>query len=323
MGIPRARAAVAVLAGCLLASACGGGKVIAGAGTPAASPSTDVTQTAAPGQTPTSTASPAAADLLSCSGSQGGLAPGVPGSTSAAAGTFTVTVGAASETSIGYLLGATIRITQEGTTVLAEPVTNPAVNQSTFPGRQGWESLAPLCIAVPPSGLPTVYITGYAGAMTCCGVERAYYPTASETYASTDWDLGRGGATVESVSGTVVSVATNVDFDGKFSGGALTTAPVQILELRGGTFADVTRSYPDRIAADAQALQARYQGSPAYGFEILPAWAADECELGLQSSAFATLETYAIGTPQPSPYTSGGDYASQVEAFLRKEGYCS
>jgi hypothetical protein len=231
--------------------------------------------------------------------------------------------------------GARVELTFQGRILLDEllspvvPVNDPST------GQQRWESLLPVCVELSAGGQPMVYLSGYSFAMTCCGVVRTYYPLSDGSYVTVDWDAGRSYPMVEDLDGKVVVVDTNRDFNVRFGCGACAAAPIQILRVEGGHYVDVTRDFPVQIANDAQQHWSQYQARPdaADAMPVLPAWAADECELGRQSETFATLDSLAasgqLNPPPGSPPTTypfgptGAAYVSAVHTFLKQAGYCN
>ncbi len=259
------------------------------------------------------------------------------GSESATDATATVTV---SWTSRGpapgnsYVRGATIDLKDGGRTLLDDTLSAPSpVNdsqQSEF--SDGWEAVVPVCVEIPSSGLPIVYVTGYAGAMTCCTVERVYYSLENGSYAAAvDRDMG-GTATVEKVGDDVVIEGANRDFSGRFDCVACSGEPIQILEFESDQYVDVTKQFPAQISSDAQKWWNLYESHPDDPLGVLSAWAADECEVGQQSEAFSTLDQMAaagtLSPPPGSPPTTysfgltGSSYVQALQGFLRQEAYC-
>lgn len=100
----------------------------------------------------------------------------------------------------GFMLGDSVEVVRAGTTLLEAPVTAPAPEgEPSDWWAKGWETLESVCLELPASGLPVVHVEGYAGAMTCCGMVRTYYPRPDDTYATLDHSLGRGPGTFELV----------------------------------------------------------------------------------------------------------------------------
>ena len=231
------------------------------------------------------------------------------------------------------MAGASLGVTRAGVSLLKEPVTGPAPPGSA-PGdwANGWETLGEVCLEVPPAGLPVVYLEGYAGAMTCCGMARSYYPQADGTYATLDHSLGRGAGSFRLTGGQVVLVASNPDFTGKFDCGACSPGALQVLTFAGGRATDVTRQFPDQIAAEADGWWKTIQGTNPAPLGLVAPWTADECELGKRDSAYATL--YALNAARklenpssslgPSPtWPEGSGFIATLKSFLRTEGYCT
>lgn len=290
------------------------------------SPSPTVTTPAASVAPPVVSPSPAVPRLVCSSGTP----PMGPGSMVATAGDITARISWVQQGDPGtaFMVGANVQMTRAGTVLLQRAVTAPdPTGQLSDQWARGWEGLGTVCVEVPTSGLPLVHLTGYAGAMTCCGMARTYYPRSDGTYATVDRDLGRGAGTFELLSGQVALVASNADFNTRFDCGACSPGALQILTFTGGRIADITRQFPSRIAAEADGWWKVIEGSPP-SLGLVAPWTADECELGKQAPAYATLDALnAAGklvNPSPtSGWPEGSAFISALKSFLKSEGYCS
>jgi hypothetical protein len=339
----------AVLALELAATACGvtrvqsQGRPSPGASVSASAPSSPSPEVTASATTFVSSpvSSPLAAPEFACSTATPPDAEGVslptaaPGSLAAMVGDLSARLSWAHQgsTTGGDVAGASIAVTRAGVTLLNVPVTAPApggVARGEF--ANGWETLGEVCLEVPASGLPVVYLEGYAGAMTCCGMVRTYYPSPEGTYDTLDYSLGRGPGTFKLSGGQVILVATNPDFNTKFDCGACTPGALQILTFADGHTTDITRQFPDQIAAEADSWWKTIQAANPVPLGLVAPWTADECELGKQDSAYATLDALSAAgklvNPSnslgPSPiWPEGSAFIASLKSFLKTEGYCS
>ncbi len=125
-------------------------------------------------------------------------------------------------------------------------------------------------------------------------------------------------------------VSTDDRFAYEFTDYADSVLPVKILRLEGASFADVTRSYPQEVEADAASLWALYlktrrdASSDVRG--ILAAWAADEALLGRWTGASKALDlALARGDlargPTLTGWPTGRKYLTALHAFLTKTDY--
>ena len=234
--------------------------------------------------------------------------------------------------------GGRITLKEEGLTLFDQPLSSPnpandppVGNGQASPWARGWEQ-ASLCVELTPAGQPLVYLNGWAGAMTCCGIVRVYYPATVGSYLSLDRDQGRSYPSEQILGGYVVIMGNNRDWNSHFSCGAC-RGPIQITSFQHGEYLDATRQYLAQIQTDASQLFKAV--TPPYYNALIPlaAWVADECELGNQSQAFATLDSMqANGQLSPPPGSSaenfgytltGSAYLSDVRTFLRQERYCA
>lgn len=314
------------------------GSTTTSAGTTATEPSTTTSSPSTTTPAASTTTVPLRTEGVNCSQGAPLAGTNTSGAATATEGPATARV---SWTALGspgtsQTQGARIELVYQGRVLIDQPLSPVSPVNDTPASQQGsWESVLPVCVEAPASGQPVVYLSGYTFAMTCCGVVRTYYPTAGGTYATADWNTGRSYPTVEDLNGEVVVVDTNRDFNAHFGCGACAAAPIQILRVDGGRYVDVNREFRSQITNDAQEHWNQYRAHPdaADAMPVLPAWAADECELGLQSQAFATLDSLAasgrLTPPAGSPPTTypwgptGTAYVSAVHTFLKQEGYCS
>lgn len=340
-GATRVAVLAAGLALALVTAACNGRAVRSLSPSPSPTPpSVTPSESSTPSPTaitPTATASPAVSPVpgapqLVCST---GMPPAGPGSLTATAGNASVRISWTQQGDPGtaFMVGASIRMTRVGTVLLQWAVTAPApAGQPSDLWGRGWEGLSSVCLEVPASGLPLVHLIGYAGAMTCCGMARTYYPRSDGSYATIDHSLGRGSGTFEVLGGQVGLVASNGDFNTRFDCGACSPGPLQILAFTAGRLTDITRQFPDRIAAEADAWWKMIEGANPPSLGLVAPWTADECELGRQASAYATLDARnAAGklanpsqehSPTPS-WPEGSAFISALKSFLKSEGYCT
>jgi len=100
--------------------------------------------------------------------------------------------------------------------------------------------------------------------------------------------------------------------------------PLQIWQYRHGDFRNVTRQYPDRIAAHAAGLWSRYQQGVGPARYVLAAWAADEYLLGRQAQADHSLDA-ALRKGDFVDRLQGPDdpaaFLRFLKAFLRRNSY--
>ncbi|MGH2719246.1 MAG: hypothetical protein ACRDJU_11780 [Actinomycetota bacterium] len=301
-------------------------------GTPAPTATATV---AAP--SPATTASPSGSPSgssasLTCSSADYGSSYNTPSATvSVTLGDTAAQVRWTGRTPTGFIKGGEFQLTQGGVTLASLPIGVPTPPDSTPAWSGDWESIVPLCLEVPASGPPVAFINGYAGEMTCCAVERVYYQGPGGSYLSADRDLGRDGSTVTVLNGKVVISSGNPTFEVRFACAACGDGPVQIWQVSGGRYVDVTRQFPDQIAAQAAQLWSQASPQPAQSLGLLAPWAADECELGHETSAYNTLDSLAAEgklSPSPDPtesplWPAETSYVSSLKAFLVAQGYCT
>lgn len=126
-------------------------------------------------------------------------------------------------------------------------------------------------------------------------------------------------------------VASNPDFNGKFDCDACSPGALQVLRFSDGRATDLTRQFPAQIAAEADAWWQTIQPANPAPLGLVAPWTADECELGRQDSAYATLDALNAAGKLANGALPGGQgswpqdsaFIAALKSFLRNEGYCS
>jgi hypothetical protein len=139
-------------------------------------------------------------------------------------------------------------------------------------------------------GPPDVLLDLFTGGAHCCvmseivalsdtgaGIKRVIRNWGDPGYRLRDLD---GDGIAEFVTG-------DDRFAYAFTAYAFSALPIQILSFRGGSFTDVTDTYPARVRSDARRWRRAYRRTRADGFPqgVLAAWAADRYRLGGRSAA--------------------------------------
>jgi hypothetical protein len=172
-------------------------------------------------------------------------------------------------------------------------------------------------------GEPEIVLDLFWGGAHCCFWSRFYR-----------WDRQRRTyRDFRHLWGNVLYRAEDLEHDGKldlvtgddrfayeFASFAESALPLRIWAYRPTGLVDRTRSYPARIAADAERQWRRYRAARGKSAErsALAAWAADECLLGRGEDAFARLRSLAGELSASGEPVS---YLRHLRAFLRRTGY--
>ncbi len=156
-------------------------------------------------------------------------------------------------------------------------------------------------------GSPEALLDLYTGGAHCCFLTDFLLIDGSRVRMIQEaW--GDPGYRLEALGGAVGSELVSADdrFAYEFTDYADSVLPIKILRLDGSALADVTRSYPREVEADAGSLWSLYLKTRA-GHDgdvrgILAAWAADEALLGRWSHASAGLAlALRAGRPRSRP----------------------
>ena len=228
------------------------------------------------------------------------------------------------------LLGATLAISAPGVSPAREAVRPVAGSTSvvptslttTTPGTQ------PLCLArFVGDQLPTVLFAVTSGGAHCCLTVRAYSPgphgwrLASEAMADSPVSLSLVGP-------DPVLIGENSAFAYRFADFAGSSMPLKLLAVVHGSFVDVTSAHLDLVSRQADALWASFLAERSDPLGALAAWAADQCELGRERTAFDRLDDLArsgslVATPDAVGALEGATYVRALHAFLVEQRYCS
>jgi hypothetical protein len=184
------------------------------------------------------------------------------------------------------------------------------------------------------SGVPDIVLSLYTGGAHCCSVAQVFvYDPGTETYRMTQRDFGDPGFRIEGLAGdqTKQFVTANDAFAYRFTDFAASGLPVQVLQLNGTTFSDVTSSYPALVRKDAAQWLTAYKRMARSGYTdsvgVIAAWAADEGTLGRGAQALAYVRAQAraghLNTAVAPAEKGGMAFVTQLQAFLKKQGYTS
>jgi hypothetical protein len=182
-----------------------------------------------------------------------------------------------------------------------------------------------------PAG-PEVLLSLYTGGAHCCSVAQVFgYSAKAKTYTMAEHNFGDPGYRLERLSsnGPREFVTADDSFAYAFTDFADSGLPVQVLQLQGHDFDNVTTQFPGLVTADAARwLKAFHRMARShYGdtVGVVAAWAADEYTLGHVKKARSFLKAQAraghLNATLGSSSGGGMHFVSKLEAFLRKQGY--
>ncbi len=204
-----------------------------------------------------------------------------------------------------------------------------------------------LCLLRVAAGLrPSVLLQSYSGGAHCCFLPVLYtYAKTSDRYRltarATLTESGspvaalppynpNGGVAPRLEQGQLVLLSNDGRFPYQFACFACSSAPILLMSIDTGRFVNVTRRYPAAIAADAAAQMQAVREDLAHHTEVLgvvPAWVADECMLGRQAQAYATVDRMLRAgnfSPKLGPGFdgTGAAFVTNLHRFLIRTGYC-
>lgn len=177
-----------------------------------------------------------------------------------------------------------------------------------------------------PSG-PAAVIWFWTGGAHCCTV--VHIVSMPDGRAAVR-NFGDPGARIVDLGGQYLFRSADDRFAYVFTSFAASAFPVQLWRFRNGRLTNVTRDFPDTIAADAAQLWRGVLSQRARHGEVrgvFAAWAADQCALGKQAVVAKELATGVargiFSQPRGEPEgLAGARYAAALRQHLRQWGYC-
>ena len=218
---------------------------------------------------------------------------------------------------------ASLVLDESGATIYSSAVV-PVV-RSTSQNAQVWSYVSQVCLEVQKSGGPVIYLVGYSTGASCCSIVRAYYPENANTYGYTD--LVTQSAKVVNLYGDIVVTGADIRFQCRFGPDCAESGmPVAIYQFEDAQFVLVTQGFPVQLREDAlkwwnlvQHPQATDSQGPGTITGFIAPWVADECGLGLTSSAFSTLQTMS----SQGNFRGDPNFVVNLETYLQANGYCN
>jgi hypothetical protein len=238
---------------------------------------------------------------------------------SALATTETASAGGVTAT-LSFTNGPGINTTNETLTITAP---NMATYHQTVPHNGCFKVCSPLgtkgavhVVDLYGDGEYEVVLDLFTGGASCCGLEQVYVPSASiGSWVMSYRNFGQDGGKLEKVSGKELFLSGDNAFECEFTDCAATVLPIQIVSFTGDAFHVVTKSYPALIKKDAAQWLRYWAKYPANAEGLVPAWAADEDNLGLQK----TVATKLAGWVKEGQLTQS--FVNSLQRFLKKHGY--
>jgi hypothetical protein len=228
--------------------------------------------------------------------------------------------------------GLRLQITRGGESFYEQPVSSRYCDQGCVPEPigAGPTKSSPLAVGdLEGNGQPAVVLELSTGGAHCCSVLQVFsFDPGTMTYRSVERDFGDPGALVTNLAGDGRLEIESADdrFAYEFTPYAYSGLPLQIWSFREGRFIDVTKQFPEAVAADATRqfkgfLANRRQG---YGLGLIAAWAADQELLGHDGLVRTTLarEVRHGRLRSREHYAPAGRaFVVKLMRFLARSGY--
>src|SRR5579875_239497 len=179
------------------------------------------------------------------------------------------------------------------------------------------------------SGSADVLVDLYTGGAHCCTVLDVFRPSAAlggRYVLSASHNFADAGYRLERIGSLELFRTVDPSFAYAFTDYADSGEPLQLLQLSGVRFIDVTSRYPRLVRRDAARWMTAYHR--AHGRNdvgLIAPWAADEARLGHWRAAHAYLVSQAkagrLNSPLNQRAWSGVNFVRHLERLLRREGY--
>lgn len=179
------------------------------------------------------------------------------------------------------------------------------------------------------AGSADLIVNLYTGGAHCCTVLDLFRPSAAlgGLYVlSASHNFADAGYRLERIGSRELFRTVDPSFAYAFTDYADSGEPLQLLQLSGVRFIDVTSRYPRLVRRDAARWMTAYHR--AHGRNdvgLIAPWAADEARLGHWRAAHAYLVSQAkagrLNSPLNQRAWSGVNFVRHLERLLRREGY--
>jgi hypothetical protein len=229
--------------------------------------------------------------------------------------------------SIGNASNPRLRIVRAGQTAYDQPVQSPLCGSTCGPGAVGARARSVRVIRLEPGGAPDVILELFSGGANCCFIDQVFtYSPITHGYLKTERDFGSFGVALKRIGKAHRwrFVSADENFKYEFTDGAASGEPIQIWSFSGRRFHNVTRHYPDLIAADAKRWLRFFKQNLSNGVGLIAAWAAEEELLGQDKLVQSTLATEARqGNLRDGNGggATGKRFITKLNRFLHQLGY--
>ena len=181
------------------------------------------------------------------------------------------------------------------------------------------------------NGQPDVILRLNSGGAHCCNILQVFsFDPGVMAFRKIERDFGDPSPKLVELGGIGQFAFLSGDdrFAYEFAPYAYSPLPLQIWQLHDGQFLDVTRNFPQQLAADAsrQFRLFLFNRRLGLGLGCLAAWAADEDLLGHGRAVTALLARELRRhnlRSRESLSPGGGAFVKKLESFLEKSGYIS
>jgi hypothetical protein len=225
-----------------------------------------------------------------------------------------------------------LRISREGTSYYEAPVSSHYCGSLCEPEPLGGGPLksSPLTIAdLEGDGVPQVVLALSTGGAHCCTVVQVFsYDPGVMVYRPIERDFGDPGALLSDLAGDGRLELETADdrFAYEFAPYAYSGLPLQVWQVHEDHFVNVTRQFPQQIAADATRQLHRFMATRREGLGngLIAAWAADQELLGHRRLVAHRLAREAArgNLRSREHYGPSGDrFVKALMGFLRTRGY--
>ncbi|HEX3832306.1 MAG TPA: hypothetical protein VHW04_10090 [Solirubrobacteraceae bacterium] len=222
-----------------------------------------------------------------------------------------------------------LKILVDGTTAYDQIVTSRACPSECGTIGLGLSDEPLRAVALQHFGVPDVILGLYTGGAHCCYVDQVYrLDPSTNRFIKTEHDFLDAGARIVDLNGDhnyeFLSADARISNAG-FTDFADSPPPLQIFSFSHSAFHDITRTYPNRLRADAARWLRAFHHHYGNGRGLIAAWAADEQLLGrpglVKSQLAGALKAGHLRVPASFGGPSPAKFVTQLQALLRRLGY--
>jgi hypothetical protein len=225
-----------------------------------------------------------------------------------------------------------LKISLRGKLIYSEPVRSAWCGDECSPNVIAGARNVVHIVHLVQNGRPSVVLDLYSGGAHCCAIEQIYsFKPNSSVIQKTEHNFGDPGVRLVKLGagGSFDLLSADDAFAYAFTDYAASGFPIEILRFSDHAFHNVTRSFPDLIATDANQWMGAFKAQASSHYQdsvgVIAAWAADEDMLGRSAAVAKFLAVEAkeghLNSALSPVNPSGERFVAVLQKFLKSHGY--